>query len=78
MGVNDISYQRTMKPSDIIDVAKYMCHMKWGRGNIIQIVIFTEVFVTSIINFLWFLEGRVPPGGSADYIMVITYINFLI
>ena len=64
MGVNDIWYQRTMKPCDIIDI-KYMCHMKWDRGNIIQIVIFAEVFVTSIINFLWFLEGRVPSCGSA-------------
>ena len=67
-----------MKPSDIIDIVKCMCHVKWGRGNVIQIVIITVVFVTSIINYLWFLEGGVLYGGSADYIMVITDIKILI
>ena len=75
IGVNDISYQRTMKPCDIIDI-KYTCHMKWGRGNIIQIVIFAEVFVTSIIHFLLFLEGRVPSCGSAVILWWSLISNF--
>ena len=55
VGVDNISYYRTMKPCNIVNVVKYMCHVKWGRGNIVQIVIFTEMFVASIIN--WFLFG---------------------
>ena len=57
--IDNISNQRIIKPCSVIDIIKYVCHVEWGRGNIIQIFIFTEIFLTSIVNFLRFCgRGR--------------------